>query len=34
MSGKKINNESKKMFLKKLKVNISDVPYKDFKGPF
>ena len=34
MSGKKINSRNKKMFLKELKVNISDVPYKDFKGPF
>ena len=34
MSKKRINKKKKNIFLKKLKSNLSDVPYKDFKGPF
>ena len=34
MSKKRINKTKKNIFLKKLKSNLSDVPYKDFKVPF
>ena len=34
MTGKKINSNNKRLFFNKLKTDISDVPYKDFKGPF
>lgn len=34
MSGKKINDKIKNMFLDRLSNNETDIPYKDFKGPF
>ena len=34
MSGKKVKKSAKELFLTKVKKNESDIPYKDFKGPF
>jgi len=34
MSGKKVKKSAKELFLNKIKNNESDIPYKDFKGPF
>ena len=34
MSGKKINDKIKNTFLDRLSNNETDIPYKDFKGPF
>jgi acetoin:2,6-dichlorophenolindophenol oxidoreductase subunit beta len=34
VSGKRINSNSKKLFLDHIKKTQVDIPYKDFKGPF
>ena len=34
ITGKKINKKKKNLFLKEMTTHDSDIPYKDFKGPF
>ena len=34
ITGKKINKKRKNLFLKEMTTYDSDIPYKDFKGPF
>tara|TARA_B100001250_G_C19790766_1_gene786391 strand:+ start:535 stop:1602 length:1068 start_codon:yes stop_codon:yes gene_type:complete len=34
ITGKNINKKKKNLFLKKINTSESDIPYKDFKGPF
>ena len=34
MSGKKVKKSDKRLFLNKIKNQESDIPYKDFSGPF
>ena len=34
ITGKNINKKKKNLFLKEMRTHDSDIPYKDFKGPF